>query len=214
VLLAALLGLGGAATAQNAPAGPYPINGPRLLVIVSEPAAVRVLKNGDLLSGSTPLTITLTRSGRGGFAAPVMFEAVPSDSTQCPQAHVFDNRDLTPDTLEFFMRACPPAPIRTDSVYRSEDVTDPPIRVFSPAVRYPDVLRQQRIGGHVVVQFVVDTLGRAESESLRVVESTRELFGPPAMEIVRASRFLPGHLNGRRVRVRVQMPINFGIGRD
>jgi TonB family protein len=212
-LIAARLVFGRAALPQEVPAGPYPINGPRLVVLLSEPPGARIVKNGSVPLGSTPLTTTLTRSGRNGYAAPVMLEALPSDSTQCPQARVFDNRQLTPDTVEFFMLVCPSDPVRPDSVYRSEDVTDPPMRVSSPPVRYPDVLRQQRIGGRVVVQFVVDTSGRAEPGSLRVLECSDALFGPPALEIARASIFLPGHHQGRRIRVRVQMPVDFGMWR-
>jgi TonB family protein len=212
-LIAARLLVARTAQPQEPFAGPYPINAPKSLVLLSDPPGARVVKNGAEPVGVTPVTITLTRRGVKGYTAPVMLEALPSDSNLCPQLRVIDHLELTPDTVEFFMRVCPSDPIRPDSVYRSEDVTDPPMRLSSPPVRYPDVLRQQHIEGRVVVQFVVDTLGRAEPASIRVLECTDQLFGPPAMEIVRASTYFPGHHQGRRVRVRVRIPIDFGMWR-
>ena len=212
-LVAALARMANPAAAQDTPGGPYPINTPKRLVILSEPAGVRVVRDGTHALGSTPLAITLQRSGARGFAAPVMFEALPADSTQCAQARVLDNRQFTPDTIQFFMRVCPPAPIRPDSVYASADVTDPPMRTSSPPARYPNHLRLRGIEGRAVVEFVVDTVGRVERGSARVRSASHPDFGPPALEVARASLYFPGHLDGRRVRVRVQMPIDFGIWR-
>jgi len=201
------------ALAQHQPSGPFPINAPKRLVILSEPAGARVVKDGSQALGSTPLIVTVQRSGARGFAAPVMFEALPADSTQCAQARVLDNRQITPDTIEFFMRVCPSSPIRSDSVYASTDVTDPPVRVSSPPVRYPENLRRQAVEGQVVVEFVVDTTGRVERGSARVVRASDPDFGPPALDVARGSVYLPGHLDGRRVRVLVEMPIGFDIWR-
>jgi protein TonB len=79
--------------------------------------------------------------------------------------------------------------------------------------RYPEILRQAGIEGRVMIEFVIDTLGRAERNSLRVINSAHQLFEAPAREAVLSCRFHPGRIQGRAVRVRVQQPINFQIAR-
>jgi protein TonB len=77
--------------------------------------------------------------------------------------------------------------------------------------RYPSSLRDAGVQGRVVVQFVVDTLGRAEMAELQVVETPHALF----VESVRAAlshyRFSPGEAGGRKVRTRVQVPFDFRL---
>jgi protein TonB len=79
--------------------------------------------------------------------------------------------------------------------------------------RYPEILRQAGIEGRVLIEFVIDTLGRAERNSLRIINSQHQLFEAPAREAVLSCRFHPGKIQGRSVRVRVQQPINFQIAR-
>jgi periplasmic protein TonB len=82
-------------------------------------------------------------------------------------------------------------------------------RVIEP--RYPASLREAGIQGRVVVQFVVDTVGRAELDELQVVETPHPQF----VESVRAAlahyRFTVGEAAGRKVRTRVQMPFEFTL---
>ena len=63
------------------------------------------------------------------------------------------------------------------------------------------------------MQFVIDTLGRAELDGLQVVESAHPQF----VEAIRAAlaryRFSPGEAGGRRVRTRVQLPFDFALVR-
>ena len=63
-----------------------------------------------------------------------------------------------------------PAPV--DSTYDESMVSVRPERISSPPAVYPDSLRQAGISGRVVVRVIIDTLGRAERESTRVVSST------------------------------------------
>jgi protein TonB len=107
--------------------------------------------------------------------------------------------------------AGPPAP--RGSVYSTEVVEDRPERIGGPAPLYPEILRQAGIQGQVTVECVVDTAGRAELASVRVVSSTNPLFDTPAREAVAASLFRPGRLGGRTVRVRVLVPLSFVLTR-
>jgi len=103
--------------------------------------------------------------------------------------------------------------IRQDQPYLEAVVEERPERISSPPVRYPDILRQAGIEGRVLLELVIDTTGHAERGTIRVLSSTHQLFEGPAREVAQASLFSPGRIQGRAVRVRVQLPINFSIQR-
>jgi len=92
-------------------------------------------------------------------------------------------------------------------------VDEKPERVSTPSLDYPDLLRQAGIEGTVVVEVIIDTLGRAEPGSLRVVQSTNKAFEIPAKDAVLKSLYRPGRVRGQAVRVLVQVPISFSIRR-
>ena len=106
-------------------------------------------------------------------------------------------------------------PVVTDQPYMEAVVEERPEQIAGTCIspRYPEILRQAGIEGRVTVEFIIDTLGRAERSSLRVVSSAHQLFEAPAREAVFSCRFRPGRIQGRAVRVRVQQPINFQINR-
>jgi len=97
------------------------------------------------------------------------------------------------------------------AVYPARWVDERPELLGHPAVQYPEILRQAGIGGRAMVEAVIDTTGRAEPGLIRVLSTTHPLFGQPAMEVVAASVYQPGKINGRAVRVRVQVPIDFRV---
>ncbi len=77
--------------------------------------------------------------------------------------------------------------------------------------RYPDVLRAQRVEGRVVVAYVVDSLGRVEPNSIKVVESAHALFEPAVRQAVLATRFKPAEWRGHTVRQLVQQAFVFTL---
>jgi TonB family protein len=100
-----------------------------------------------------------------------------------------------------------------DYVYAATAVLDePPELISSPPLEYPDRLRDRGIEGRVVLQFVIDTLGRAERETIEIVEASHDGFVEPAKDIVRNSRYRPGRMRGRPVRVWSVVTINFSLG--
>lgn len=103
--------------------------------------------------------------------------------------------------------------IRQDQPYLEAVVEERPERISSPPARYPDILRQAGIEGRVLVEVVIDTTGHAERASVRILSSSHQLFEGPAREVVQGSLYSPGRIQGRAVRVRVQVPINFTIAR-
>ncbi|MBI4543381.1 MAG: energy transducer TonB [Gemmatimonadetes bacterium] len=104
-------------------------------------------------------------------------------------------------------------PVISDQPYLEAVVEERPERVGGIPPRYPEILRQAGIEGRVLVEVVIDTLGRAERGSLRILSSTHQLFEAPAREAVANSVYRPGRIQGRAVRVRVQIPLNFTITR-
>ncbi len=83
----------------------------------------------------------------------------------------------------------------------------------APEPKYPVSLRAAGIEGRVVVQFVVDTLGRAELGDLSVVETPHALFVDAVRSALARYRFSVGEAAGRKVRTRVQLPFLFTLTR-
>lgn len=79
--------------------------------------------------------------------------------------------------------------------------------------RYPDILRQAGVEGEVLAQFVVDTSGRAEMGSYKVLKTTHELFGSAVKNALSTMRFIPAEVGGRKVRQLVQQPFSFAISK-
>jgi protein TonB len=77
--------------------------------------------------------------------------------------------------------------------------------------RYPAVLRESGVRGSVVVQFVVDTLGRVELHDVQIMQSQHPLFTESVREALARYRFAPGEVAGRRVPTRVQIPFEFRL---
>jgi len=81
----------------------------------------------------------------------------------------------------------------------------------SPAPRYPDILKSAGVEGEVVVAFVVDTTGRADVGSLKILKSTHELFAAAVRTALPSMRFLPAEVGGKKVKQLVQQPFVFNI---
>ena len=104
-----------------------------------------------------------------------------------------------------------PAPTVTDAM-NAEEVEKPVVRApGSPGPRYPDFLRSSGATGDVLVQFVVDTAGRAIVTTFKVMSTTNELFAQAVERALPAMRFIPAESGGRKVRQLVQQAFAFAI---
>lgn len=92
-------------------------------------------------------------------------------------------------------------------IVSSVEADEPPRLMTSAALRAPAGF--EGVSGRVVLSFVVDTLGRAEAGSVKVIASSSPVFEQPATAMVLGSRFTPGRNRGLPVRVLVQQPIVF-----
>ncbi|MBM3885308.1 MAG: TonB family protein [Gemmatimonadetes bacterium] len=83
----------------------------------------------------------------------------------------------------------------------------------SGAPRYPDILRSAGVEGEVLAQFVVDTLGRVDISSYKVIRTSHELFATSLRAALPAMRFMPAEVGGRKVKQLVQQPFVFALQR-
>ncbi len=93
---------------------------------------------------------------------------------------------------------------RATFTFREAAVDEPPERISGPPLRYPEMLRQANIEGSVLLEFVVDTSGTVERESVKIIRATHDAFVSHATEAVVKSQYRPGRVRGLAVRVLVQ----------
>ena len=98
----------------------------------------------------------------------------------------------------------------SDAAVDWRSVEEPPVLLAGSPPAYPELLRAAGIEGRVVLQVVIDTLGRAEPAA-RVFESSNPGFDGAALAYVRGARFRPGRVGGRAVRVLIRLPIAFTL---
>lgn len=89
-------------------------------------------------------------------------------------------------------------------------------RPVSPSPRngapdYPNALRRAAVEGTVLVAFVVDTLGRVEAESVRIVSATHQLFAESVRRWITETRYAPARVRGAPVRQLVQQQVRFAL---
>lgn len=92
-------------------------------------------------------------------------------------------------------------------------VVEKPAHMLPPTATpiYPDSLRRARVEGEVDAEFVVDTLGRVDSASVRITRATNSLFGQAVRAALPKMRFAPAEIGGRHVRQFLQQPFTFAI---
>jgi TonB family protein len=84
----------------------------------------------------------------------------------------------------------------------------PAIATF-PTVEYPPEMRTLRVGGTVIVEQAVDTLGRPVPGTARVVESPNPGLNAAALKAAAGATYRPALRSGRPVRVTIRQPVTF-----
>jgi protein TonB len=105
-------------------------------------------------------------------------------------------------------------PVNVDQPYFDFQV-EKPVGALPGSIgpRYPDVLRSGGIEGEVLAQFVVDTTGRIEVSTFRVLRSDHADFEQAVRSALPNMRFSPAEIGGRKVRQLVQQPFIFALQR-
>lgn len=76
---------------------------------------------------------------------------------------------------------------------------------------YPRTAKLTGQSGSAIVQFVVDTLGRAKPESIMCTKATYKDFADAAMAVVKTMEFTPATLEGHKIEQLVEYPIDFKL---
>src|SRR5882672_2807535 len=111
--------------------------------------------------------------------------------------------------------ACPPGGNAEgrlgDQVYAETAVDERAEIVSAPPLEYPTALRHAGLQGRVTVQAVIDTLGRAEPDSVKIVARPNTAFDESARAYVLHAVFRAARVKGRAVRVLMTVPVNYRI---
>ncbi|HET7791539.1 MAG TPA: TonB family protein [Gemmatimonadales bacterium] len=146
-----------------------------------------------------------------GFQTVVAPENIPTDIPPVNLQEHFDPKDYSGTGVEGGVATgITPS---SDQVFMEAVVDEKPDRLSGPPLVYPELLRQAGIQGLVMVQAIVDTNGRAEPNSIKIVSSANPGFNDAARQLVLRSLYRPGRTMGRAVRVMIQQPVNFVIQR-
>jgi protein TonB len=106
------------------------------------------------------------------------------------------------------------APPAENQVYFEYQVEKPVVALAnSAAPRYPEVLKGAGVEGEVVATFIVDTTGRADVASFKILKSPSDLFSAAVRAALPNMRFLPAEAAGKKVKQQVQQSFVFAIVR-
>jgi protein TonB len=83
----------------------------------------------------------------------------------------------------------------------------------SPKPKYPSVLESSGIAGEVQAQFVVNSSGKADMDSFKVLKSTNELFTQAVKNVLPRMKFSPAMIGGKPVNQLVQQLFQFAVPR-
>jgi len=107
-----------------------------------------------------------------------------------------------------------PDEVLFDSVFSAIAVDSEVVRYpGSAAPVYPDGLREDGLEGLVEVEFVVDTTGRVDMATVKVVQSTHPEFRASVETALTGMQFRPAWRGWRRVRQLVQQRFAFRLVR-
>jgi periplasmic protein TonB len=97
----------------------------------------------------------------------------------------------------------------TGLVLHLSEVDQPPELVHEFHPIYPEVLRQMGVTGVVQLEYLIDSTGRVDPESIHILASTNSAFSASAVAAVRDARFRPARRGGRAVAVLARQSIRF-----
>jgi TonB family protein len=126
--------------------------------------------------------------------SPLVADTTPAQSRQPDSATQRDPSLVAPTTYFGFQVERPAAP-----------------SAGNPTPSYPEPLRSANLEGEVLAQFVVDTNGRADTSTFRILRQTNALFGTSVRAVLPRLRFTAAMISGRKVRQLVQQAFNFNI---
>jgi len=159
----------------------------------------RWIADADTVGGRLTVWLTDTATEVRITRHSVAAEAALNDTTA-----VRSELSAVLDTIRLTSPAGAPVPAT------AAEVDAPPRVIQCRQARVPDALAA--VDGAVSLLYVVDTAGRAEPPSIRVLEASRRGLAAPAVEMIGTCSFTPGRQGGRPVRVLVRQQVGFHPG--
>ena len=144
-----------------------------------------------------------------GFQTVVAPDVIPTNIPPVNLQEHFDPKDYSGSGVEGGLST---GMVPTgNEVFMEAIVEEKPAVLSGPTLQYPELLRQAGIQGRVMVQAIIDTLGRAEPGSVKVLQSPNPGFDQSAKNYMLKTLFRPARVHGRAVRVLVQLPIDYRL---
>lgn len=154
----------------------------------------------ELYSGATTAPVDLQVNGNLSSCGTIALWSRGPD-TEMPSRPHAGNLDLT-------------RLIESLSVFSADQVEQPAVIATPGALdlTYPPELFAKGVSGSVLAEFVVDTAGKVESETINLVSSTDPLFSAAVLRSLPNARYVPAMKGGKPVRQVVHQPYRFVPG--
>lgn len=103
--------------------------------------------------------------------------------------------------------------VNASHLYTADHVDRPASlqRDLASLVAYPEALLEQRTSGQVVLEFVVDTTGHVEIETVSVVATSDLALSDAVRAVLPQAAYVVAMRAGRPVRQLVQLPMHFAV---
>lgn len=98
-----------------------------------------------------------------------------------------------------------------NEVYAEALVDEKPSLLSAPPPAYPALLKQAGIQGRVLLRAIVDTTGRVEPASVKILQSPNPGFDQPTREWLMKALFRPARMHGQAVRTFINLPVDYSI---
>ena len=144
-----------------------------------------------------------------GFQTVAVSAQIPVDMPPVDLQQHFDPKDYSGSGVEGSWASG--IVVSGNEVYAEALVEERPALLSAPAPVYPAFLRQAGIQGRVILPAVIDTMGRVEPASVRIMKSAHPAFDQPTKDWLLTALFRPARLHGRGVRVFINLLVDYSI---
>ncbi|MEM9446461.1 MAG: energy transducer TonB [Verrucomicrobiota bacterium] len=94
-----------------------------------------------------------------------------------------------------------------DKAFSMAELDKPAQAVFQGLPVYPPELQKKKLKGRAIITFIVGKDGRVQSP--KAIKSDHPAFGKAAVDAVRKWKFEPGERDGKKVAMKMKVPISF-----
>jgi len=144
-----------------------------------------------------------------GFQPVAVSAQIPTDMPPVDLQQRFDPKDYAGSGVEGSRAS--DIVVSGNEVYAEGLVEERPALLSAPAPVYPALLKEAGIQGRVILPAVIDTTGRVEPASVRIMKSSHPAFDQPTKDWVLKALFRPARLRGRGVRVFINLLVDYSI---